>query len=93
MITIEGNDIRLKGSTHKFNFNGMAEYVYQASLDPLWGGEMTGDSDFGWAVIKGKRVLWCDPNGSVWLSRYATPTEAESSYQEFYDLFQGVDAE
>ena len=56
----------------------MTAYVYELLMNGDTGDEECGDSDFGWAVRYGRRVLWGTSTGFISLSTYPTATAAAS---------------
>ena len=81
MILRNGTEITRDNGSVKFGRDGMAEYLWGLTLD---GGEDRSDGDVnagGWFAQFGRRVVWCDEQGSVWVNKYDTKAAADDAYE------------
>jgi hypothetical protein len=78
---------RAEVSPHKFGGDPMAEFLYTLNLDSSFD-RITGDAcDWFYIVSQyGKRLLFNDSHGFVWVDKYET--EAEAS-----EVFDAIDAD
>lgn len=76
-------DYKRRSESSKFCHDGFAEWLFEEIV--LDGGEddSTGDSDFGFATLLGKRILFGHTSGMVTLSRFRSKEEARTSFEEF----------
>jgi hypothetical protein len=82
MILADGTEIsRATVSPHKFGGDPMAEYLYVLNLDSSFD-RITGDAcDWFYIVSQyGKRLLFNDSQGFVWVIRHATEAEASAHF-------------
>lgn len=74
---------RAEVSPHKFGGDPMAEFLW--SLDMVSGqDEYTGDAiDWHYYVARyGKRLLFCNTQGFVWVDKYPTDREASEVFNQ-----------
>jgi len=64
----------LHTDSHKFNHDGLAEFVFDQLTNDE--DEGCGDSDYGFACRYGKRILWGDSDGNVALQRFDSVGQA-----------------
>jgi len=76
-------DYRLRSESTKFAHDGMAEYIYDTILLDGMEDEHSGDCDFGFADRVGKRIIWGQTSGAVYLERYANEDEAKADFAQF----------
>ena len=70
----------------------MTAYVYEEyAMNGDDGDEFAGDSDYGWANLYGRRILWGSSSGFISLSTYATKDEARKVFDEFAEPFYAMD--
>jgi hypothetical protein len=82
MILRDGTEVsRAEVSPHKFGSDPMAEYLYVLNMDSSFD-RITGDAcDWFYIVSQyGKRLLFNDSQGFVWVDRYATEAEASKVF-------------
>jgi hypothetical protein len=77
------HDIRRRTDNYKFDRDGMAEYLFNLSLDDGADEETGSSSEWkGYFARFGKRILVEQPGGGVYVSRYPTEEEAKARFRE-----------
>lgn len=79
---------RAEVSPYKFGGDPMAEYLWCLSMDTSFPDQMTGDAiDWHYHVSRfGKRLLFCNTQGFVWVDKYDTEEQA-------VQVFESIDSD
>lgn len=87
MLTQYAQEVR-DSTPGRFEGEGpITAYAWARMLDG--DSDSAGDTDFGWANLMGRHILWGTSTGFITLTRYQSTTEAEAEYHRFLADWQG----